>query len=184
MALDDLKETIETLRERIRAHRPYLEDYETRTRQVLIDPMLRALGWDVENPDSVEIEYPIEYSIGRDWADYVLMISGRPIAVIEAKRLGTPLYDKATNQALTYANRDGIPYMVVTDGDHWQMSAVFKQGRLEDRILMEFRLTQDKPYDCALQALKIWPNLANGKPQEARGEEGSAASYFSLSSAV
>ena len=25
MALDDLKETIETLRERIQAHRPYLE---------------------------------------------------------------------------------------------------------------------------------------------------------------
>ena len=40
MALDDLKKTIETLRERIQAHRPYLEGYETRTRQVLIDPML------------------------------------------------------------------------------------------------------------------------------------------------
>ena len=168
MALDDLKETIETLRERIQAHRAYLEGNETRTRQVLIDPMLRALGWDVENPDSVEIEYPIEYSIGRDWADYVLMVSGRPIAVIEAKRLGTPLYDKATNQALTYANRDGIPYMVVTDGDHWQMSVVFKQGRLEDRVLMEFRLTRDKPHDCALQVLNISrPNLASGKPQEA-----------------
>ena len=48
MALDDLKETIEALRERIRAHRPYLEGNETRTRQALIDPMLRALGWDVE----------------------------------------------------------------------------------------------------------------------------------------
>ena len=47
MALDDLKETIETLRERIQAHRPYLEGNETRTRQVLIDPVLHTLGWDV-----------------------------------------------------------------------------------------------------------------------------------------
>ena len=44
MALDDLKKTIETLRERIQAHRPYLEGYETRTRQVLIDPMLAQVG--------------------------------------------------------------------------------------------------------------------------------------------
>lgn len=91
MALDDLKETIETLRERIQAHRAYLEGNETRTRQVLIDPMIRALGWDVENPDSVELEYGIE---GKR-ADYALMGSERPIAVVEAKVLGTQLNDNA-----------------------------------------------------------------------------------------
>ena len=57
MALDDLKETIGTLRERIKTHRTYLEGHETRTRQVLIDPMLRMLGWDIENPDSVQLEH-------------------------------------------------------------------------------------------------------------------------------
>ena len=41
----DLKETIETLRERIQAHRAYLEGNETRTRQVLIDPFA-ATSWD------------------------------------------------------------------------------------------------------------------------------------------
>ena len=163
MALDDLKETIETLRERIQAHRAYLGK-ETRTRQVLIDPMLRTLGWDIEDPDSVELEYRID----RKRADYALMVNEKPIAVIEAKALGKRLHDEATDQVLTYANREGIPYMVVTDGDHWQMSAVFKQGRLEDRILMEFQLTRDEPYACALQALGLWrPNLASDKPQEA-----------------
>ena len=164
MALDDLKETIETLRERIQAHRPYLEGYETRTRQVLIDPMLRVLGWDVENPDSVQLEH----RNNQDRLDYVLIEKEESIAVIEAKKLKAPLHDKATDQVLTYANRAGIPYMVVTDGDHWQMSAVFKQGKLEDRILMNFQLTQDEPYACALQALGLWrPNLASGEPKEA-----------------
>ena len=164
MALDDLKETIETLRERIQAHRPYLEGYETRTRQVLIDPMLRALGWDVEDPNSVELEYGIK----RKWADYALMESGRPIAVVEAKSLGTPLNDDEKMQALNYANMDGIDYMAVTNGDHWQMFDVFKRGQLDDRVLMEFQLTRDEPYACALQALGLWrPNLASGKPQEA-----------------
>jgi len=164
MALDDLKETIETLRERIQAHRPYLEGNETRTRQVLIDPMLHKLGWDVGDPNFVELEY----RIGRDWADYVLMESGRPIAVIEAKALGKPLDEKETMQALNYANTAGIPYMTLTNGDHWRMLEVFKQAPIKDRILMNFQLTQDEPYACALQALGLWrPNLASGKPQEA-----------------
>ena len=164
MALDDLKKTIETLRERIQAHRPYLEGYETRTRQALIDPMLRALGWDVGDPNSVELEYGIK----RKWADYALMGSGRPIAVVEAKSLGTPLNDDEKMQALNYANMDGIDYMAVTNGDHWQMFDVFKRGQFDDRILMEFQLTRDEPYVCALQALGLWrPNLASGEPQEA-----------------
>lgn len=163
MALDDLKETIETLRERIQAHRPYLEGNETRTRQVLIDPMLRALGWDVEDPNSVKLEYGIK----RKWADYALMGSGRPIAVIEAKALGRALNDDEKMQALNYANMDGIDYMAVTNGDHWQMFDVFKRGQLDNRILMEFQLTRDEPYACALQALGLWrPNLASGKPQD------------------
>ena len=164
MALDDLKETIETLRERIHAHRPYLEGNETRTRQVLIDPVLHTLGWDIGDPNSVELEY----RIGRDWADYVLMGSGRPIAVIEAKALGKPLSEKETMQALNYANTAGIPYMTLTNGDHWRMLEVFKQAPIKDRILMNFQLTQDEPYACALQALGLWrPNLASGKPKEA-----------------
>ena len=163
MALDDLKEIIETLRERIQAHRPYLEGNETRTRQVLIDPMLDKLGWDVGDPNFVELEY----RIGRDWADYVLTGSGRPIAVIEAKALGKPLDEKETMQALNYANTAGIPYMTLTNGDHWRMLEVFKQAPIKDRILMNFQLTQDEPYACALQALGLWrPNLASGKPQD------------------
>lgn len=165
MALDDLKATIETLRKRIREHRAYLEGYETRTRQVLVDPMLRALGWDVEAPHSVGLEYGIK----RKWVDYALMGSDKPIAVIEAKVLGAPLDDDVKQQVLNYANTDGIDYMVVTDGDHWQMFDVFKRGQLEDRVLMEFQLTQDEPYACALKALGLWrPNLASGKlPKEA-----------------
>ena len=164
MALDDLKETIETLRERIQAHRAYLEGNETRTRQVLIDPMLHELGWDVGDPDSVELEY----SINQQRVDYALMGRKTPVAVIEAKALGKPLDEKETMQALNYANMDGIDYMALTNGDHWQMLEVFKQAPIKDRILMNFQLTQDEPYACALQALGLWrPNLASGEPKEA-----------------
>ncbi len=47
--LDDLVQTIETLKQRVKDHRSDIENYESRTRVTLIDPLLCALGWDVSD---------------------------------------------------------------------------------------------------------------------------------------
>ena len=84
--LDDLHDVIEKLRNTIDTRQDYLSRKEMRTRAVLIDPLLRKLGWDVSEPDMVQIEY----EIGKKWADYALMSDGKAVAVIEAKALGKP----------------------------------------------------------------------------------------------
>ena len=156
MALDDLQGIIERLQDRIETHRSYLSGHETRTRQVLIDPLLRELGWDVSDPEAVQLEY----RVGQQWADYALMSNVQPVALIEAKRLGRNLEDDEMMQVLNYANRDGIDYMIVTDGDKWEMYEVFKRGALEERLLMKFQLSQQLPHKNALQVLGMWkPNL-------------------------
>ena len=164
MALDDLQGVIERLQDRIEKHRDYLSRHETRTRQVLIDPLLRELGWDVSDPDAVQLEY----RVGQQWADYVLVSDSQPVAVIEAKKLGSNLEDDEIMQVLNYANRDGIDYMIVTDGDHWEMYEVFKKGTLEERMLMKFQLSQQLPHKNVLQVLGMWkPNLvSDGSPSE------------------
>lgn len=166
MALDDLTATIEKLQDKIRTHRPYLSGNETATRQVLIDPLLLALGWDVSDPAQVALEY----SAGGGRVDYVLMSNDIPVAVIEAKRLGTPLEEDEIMQVLNYANSRGIPYMVVTNGDDWRMYAVFAPQPIEERILMQFSITQTPAHESALQALRMWrSNLASsGNPMPAR----------------
>ena len=165
MPLDDLQGIIKKLQDMIEAHRDYLSRHETRTRQVLIDPLLRELGWDVSDPAAVQLEY----RVGQQWADYALMSDSQPVAVIEAKRLGRGLEDDEIMQVLNYANRDGIDYMIVTDGDHWEMYEVFKRGTLEERMLMKLQLSQQLPHKNALQALGMWkPNLVSGgSPSEA-----------------
>ena len=96
------------------------------------------------------------------------MWDNKPIAVVEAKHLGKSLRDKETQQANTYANENGIPYIIVTDGDRWEMYEVFKPVALEERLLMEFQLSKQPSHECVLQALRIWkPNLASGSPKEA-----------------
>ena len=167
MALEDLTEAIETLQGMVDVHHDYLSRYETRTRQALIDPLLQALGWDIWDPDVVQIEYKLREERS-ERADYGLMWDNKPIAVVEAKHLGKSLRDKETQQANTYANENGIPYIIVTDGDRWEMYEVFKPVALEERLLMEFQLSKQPSHECVLQALRIWkPNLASGSPKKA-----------------
>ena len=107
MALDELFRTFEFLKKRIEEHREYLSQDETRTRQVLIDPLLKELGWDVGDPGVVELERRIVKGQAGGVlkkADYVLSHERSEVAVVEAKRLGRQLDDEVTTQASTYAN--------------------------------------------------------------------------------
>lgn len=165
MVLDELQGVIENLRNMIQTHRAYLSGDETRTRQVLIDPLLRVLGWDVSDPDAVELEYRVE----QQRADYALISDSRRVALIEAKRLGIDLEYDEIMQVLNYANRDGINYIIVTNGDRWEMYQVFKSAALEERLLMKLQLSRQLAHENALQALAMWnPNIASDNgPSEA-----------------
>ena len=114
--LDKLACVIETLREHINRDHATWQN-ETRTRTVLINPLLGALGW--SEPSVITSEYSIGY--GRGFADYALHPTGqkgRPIAFIEAKRLREPLNDEHLNQALKYASkRNSVRYVGLTNGD-------------------------------------------------------------------
>ena len=57
MPLEDLITVIERLRERIQQQGGILSQSEMLTRNALIDPLLRALGWDTEDPTLVRPEY-------------------------------------------------------------------------------------------------------------------------------
>ena len=60
MLLDELVRCLEVLQGRIRSHTAALQRNEAQTRLALIDPLLRALDWDVSDPGMVTPEYPVE----------------------------------------------------------------------------------------------------------------------------
>ncbi len=165
MGPNGLQATIEKLQDKIRTHYFYLRNIETAVRQVLIDPLLLVLGWDISDPNQVWLEYPT----GVGQADYVLVSNNKPVAVIEAKSLcNSPLTDKLINQALDYANalssKYGTKYMVITNGGEWRMYNVAQQPT----ILMSFLITQTPVLESAWQALRMWkPNFASGNPAPA-----------------
>lgn len=163
MALDELYEQLRKLREDISEFSEYLEGNETGTRQVLIDPLLRVLGWEVADPKQVRLEFGIsKLDGGKKFADYALMRNDEPVAVVEAKRLHTKTLDAAVGAAMVEAVERGIKYILVTDGDQWRVYDVFKAAGIKESLIVEFSLVSDPLSVSAVNALVIWrPNLAN-----------------------
>lgn len=70
-------------RKRIDFHEAYITRHETRTRALLIDPLLSSLGWDIKDPNRVQLEKPAKGGT----PDYILLSDEGPEAVVEAKPL-------------------------------------------------------------------------------------------------
>lgn len=69
-----IKDTIETVVERIKKYRPLYEQGEMAVREGIVNPILRSLGWDPENPEEVQHNVSTEEGI----PDYSLLkVEGR-----------------------------------------------------------------------------------------------------------
>jgi len=162
MWLDELVDVIRVLRDRAETHGRALRQNETRTRYALIDPFLAALGWNVNDPAAVTPEFTTVE--GRP--DYALLPSnneGKPLAFVEAKRLGTPLQDRL-NQVITYCVENGVEYCVVTDGMEWAAYDVFKRVPNSEKLITRFSLMMPD-HEVAMKALWLWRgNLVEGMP--------------------
>ena len=158
--LDDLVQTIEVLRERVSRYSSDLSKNEIRTRAVLIDPMLKALGWDVADPAAVTVEF--EVPPGR--ADYGLRrgLDNAPAVLIEAKKLNEPL-DPHIGQLLNYALVRGVRYGCLTDGNVWKVYHVFLEAPLEEKEILNVTISDGNSAKIALVMLGLWrANLEDG----------------------
>ena len=150
MLLESLLKLVETLRERIDTHGAALRQSEALTRYALIDPLLRELGWNTEDPALVVPEF----RLGKGYADYALMNNGKPAMMVEAKKLDNPLQE-AASQGIGYCIEDGIAYFAVTDGRLWEIYETHKVAKTEKKIIVRFDLT-GAPAETCLQALALW----------------------------
>ena len=99
--------------------------HETSTRYIIVDPILRALGWDLSDPSQCWVEYPIPNS-GRTplRPDYLLLDEdGAPAVVIEARRIDVHSEDELNFEQL----QDYIDHLptvrigVVSTGQYWSI---------------------------------------------------------------
>ena len=143
--------SIETVKEKILEVRPVVEEWDTlgatwweaHTRYAVIDPILRALCWDTEDPKQCHPEFPMSRT-STERVDYALFADANvqgiyegsklPDIIIEAKALRANL-EKGVAKLRHYARsarqiKKG--YAVLTNGNSWWVYDLTKGGRFTD----------------------------------------------------
>ena len=153
--MDELIRLIGVLRERIETHGPALSQNEALTRSALIDPLLRGLGWNTEDPSHVVPEFRIPSR--QTSADYALFTgTEKPDVIVEAKKLGELLPGNAAHQAVTYCAAHGFDCFAVTNGRRWEVYETRRKGALEQKRIAGFDIGRDTTSAVCSAALSLW----------------------------
>lgn len=137
MAIEELKKELGRVRSAIERYREYLDENEWRTRIFLIDPILVQLGWNVMDPDRVQLEV----KANGNRIDYVLSKEGiKNYAVVEAKKSGAGLAADR-KQATGYAVEIGARYVLLTNGLRWEAWEVKSGSPRKNSTIAEINVT-------------------------------------------
>lgn len=169
---------IEKLREQINANPDERKWDEANTCSVLIDPLLRELGWATDDLSQVKRQHPV----GRGKVDYALFKDGeqKPAVLIEAKRLSDPVRSgplggmpETGNSSKTLRLRDAaiqgigyclaaeVQYLAVTDGRRWYIYDACEKGFMDEKLKTSFDLMAESAIDKCLRATVLWRQGVN-----------------------
>jgi predicted type IV restriction endonuclease len=106
---------------------------EQNTKATLIEPVLRALGWDTEDVDEVAREYHVKRR--EKPVDYGLLDMRTPRLFVEAKGLGQNLDDrKWAGQIMGYAAVAGVEWIVLTDGNDYRIYNAHAPVHVDEKL--------------------------------------------------
>ncbi len=137
--MSDLKTVIKQVIQKVEKHRDLYSRSEQSVREQLINPILKALGWDASEPDFVHAN--VTNDDGRI-PDYTLLKDGSKKLILEAKKLSRNLDDgKVIRQLADYCYPHGIEFGILTDGVVWQLFDTFEKNP-SNRIVWTIDVSQ------------------------------------------
>ena len=147
----ELKSALAEVAERIERYRD-TRIGEQNTKATLIVPVLRTLGWNVEDLDEVHLEY--KFKPQDKPVDYALMLQRKPVLFIEAKGLDEDLNDRRwASQVVSYAAVAGVEWVVLTNGDGYRIYAAHAPVALDEKLFRSVQISRDA--DEAADALSL-----------------------------
>ncbi len=130
---------------------------EANTRHHLIEPLLGALGWNLNDFNEVDRELKV---YDGTYLDYALRVDGKPKLFIEAKALGKSLADKQfIAQTVNYANNEGVVWCVLTNGITYHIYKSNEPVPMERKLLFELDLNDEDKGQLA-DSLQILSKLS------------------------
>lgn len=131
---------------------------EAQTSQVVVLPVLQALGYDIWNPLEVAAQI---HSGGGNAAyapDFTVKLAGRICFVVEVKALNREFSANDTTQAVNYVNALGRRWAVLTNGKAWHFydNQVSKPAADKLELTVELRDARAAGYLGRLLSRRVW----------------------------
>jgi type I restriction-modification system DNA methylase subunit len=155
----EIKRLVETFGKNLDAYKSAGYD-EASLRQEFLNPLFRALGWDMENkagliPAHREVVAESRTDVGR--ADYLFRTDRKPRFVCEAKRPVEELQSHA-QQAKGYAWTIGVPLAVLTDFEGLNIYIVGSEPKENEPLVGLWKTHSFREYPA--KARELWDLLA------------------------
>ena len=138
---------------------------EARLRQDYLDPLIRALGWDLENhaglvqsKREIEIESRTDIAGRAKRADYLFRTDGHDRLICEAKKPREELGPHAAFQAKRYAYNKTVALALLTDFEELKIYIVGGKPRIDEPEVGLWKSYHFKQFP--LVAAELWELLA------------------------
>jgi hypothetical protein len=134
---------------------------EQETRELLVEPVLTALGWPLADPDLVRREARTRGPA--KVVSYALLYGGQPCLLVGVRPLAEVLTRESTAALLDYAATTGVGWCVLTNGDTWRLSYAQAQVDLEEKLFAAAQLSDPEEDERCVATLAL---CARQRPSE------------------
>ncbi len=168
MQVQDNTETLEQIIAHIVEFTKTITEYdfdEPATRQFVVLPILRALGWDDRNLKTLEVlpeSRTDPENNKRIKVDYALRHEGRPLILVECKRWRENIEESEEHheQLAKYIFQRGVDLGILTNGKTWHFYLAYKTDVLwRDRKFCSIELNKQKEAIADFQKYLFKPNV-------------------------
>ncbi|WP_323762201.1 type I restriction endonuclease [Maricaulis sp.] len=136
------KDSVSGLADRLAKAKSQADISEEATKQAVILPFLKELGFDVFDTTEVIPEYTADVGIRRgEKVDYAVAINGKIEFIVEAKPLNANLGSVQYNQLYRYFGVTEVRIAILTNGaDYWFFTDIDAPNKMDERPFFKFSL--------------------------------------------
>lgn len=120
---------------------------ESDTVTIVTDMLEEVFGFDKY------AEITREYAIQGTYCDLAIKSGKRIEYLLEVKAIGLSLKDNHLKQAVNYASREGIKWVVLTNGVNWEIHRVTLDEKVQNELLFSFDILEMNPRSSDQQEL-------------------------------
>ncbi|KZN99850.1 type I restriction endonuclease [Pseudobacillus badius] len=127
----NLKETLEMLNKVATDNKELIKNEES-TKQFLILPLLRGLGYDTYSPQEVTPEFTADFHKKNEKVDYAIFINGEPKIFLEAKPVTSKITKSAPQLSRYFSTFPSVRLGILTNGIEYHFFTDLNNANIMD----------------------------------------------------